>query len=230
MKKLDWKGVGQFLAVCVTLGTTIIGAFKKAKVGIEAMGWLICEEGKAILEKACADIASAYLASDAYKATLPKPEVKALTATLNLATTPRLPFAGAVVEKHTGVGTVTIEKREDGQLYIDGKKVILHLSERQLGGKWLKGHELRTELDGKLVLNATVLDFLEDHPEFIPDDWKRDEQGNTRFVYFWGTIYRDTDSDLCVRCLYWSGGRWQLNFNWLGNGWRGRNPAACLAS
>lgn len=230
MHKLDWRGVGQFLAVCVKLGTTIIGAFKKAKVGIEVMGWLICEEGKTILEKVCAEIAESYLASDAYKATLPKPEVKALTAILDLATTPRLPFAGATVEKHTGTGTVTIEKRADGELYIDGKKVVLHLSERQLGGKWLKGHELRTELDGKLVLNATVLDFLEDHPEFIPDDWKKDEQGNTRYVFFWGTVYRNADGNLCVRCLYWRDGQWQFNYLWLGGAWGGDRPAACLAS
>lgn len=230
MYKLDWRGVGQFLAVCVTLGTTIIGAFKKAKVGIEVMGWLICEEGKAILEKSCAEIAAAYLASDAHKATLPKPEVKVLTATLDLATTPRPPFAGAAVEKHTGQGTVTIEKRADGQLYIDGKKVILHLSGSQLGGKSPKGHELRTELDGKLVLNATILDFLEDHREFIPDDWKKGEQGNTRFVYFWGTVYRRAGGNLYVLYLFWDGQRWRFGYQWLYSDWRGSCPAACLVS
>ncbi len=229
MKKLDWKGVGQFLALFVQLVTAIVATFKQAKVGIEIIEWLV-GEGKAVLEQVCIQAADAYLQSPTYKATLPKPEVKVLTATLNLATTPRLPFAGATVEKHTGEGTVTIEKRADGQLYIDGKKVVLHLSERQFGGKWLKGHELRTELDGKPVLNATILDFLEDHQEFITDDWKQDEQGNTRYVYFWGTVYRSAGGDLYVRCLYWDGGQWQFDFHWLDDAWFGHNPAACLAS
>ncbi len=230
MHKLDWKGVGQFMAVCIVIGTVIKETFKKAQVTIEVMGWLASEEGKGALEGVCLTIAAIYKESSVYKATLPKPEVKALSATLNLATIPRLPFAGAVVDKHTGVGTVTIEKRADGQLYIDGKKVVLHLSERQLGGKWLKGHELRTELDGKPVLNATVLDFLEDHPDFIPDDWKQDGQGNTRFVYFWGTIYRDAGGHLYVRYLCWLVGQWRFSYDWLDVDWGGRRPAACLAS
>lgn len=69
MNKLDWKGVGQFLAVCIKLCTAIIEVFKEAKVGIEIMGWLI-EEGKDALRLACRNLAEAYRESLPKKHTL----------------------------------------------------------------------------------------------------------------------------------------------------------------
>lgn len=224
MKKIkDWDQAGSMLAGIMDIWNFCRDHLKKLNITPDILEWLKTKTGQAALEEGIQAVANAFQASR------PAPP-KALIATLVLATTPRLPFAGATVEKHMGTGTVTIEKRADGQLYIDGKKVVLHLSERQLGGKWLKGHELRTELENKLVLNATILDFLEDHREFIPDDWKKDEQGNIRYVFFWGTFYRNADDPLYVRYLYWGGGPWQFGYCWLDFGWYGNDPAACLAS
>ena len=151
------------------------------------------------------------------------------TIAVNLAATPKLPFNGAEVEQHIGEGWAIVEKRVDG-LYVNGRKVILHLSKRQQNGKSLKGHDLREELTGKPVLNANILDALADNPHLIPEDWKKNEQGNTRYIFFWGTIYRRADGDLCVRYLYFNDGTWYRNYYWLDDDWHGINPAALLAS
>lgn len=65
MNKLDWKGVGQFIAVCVKLSTLIIGVFKRRRVGIEIMEWLQ-GEGSTTLEKACDRMADDYFTADAW--------------------------------------------------------------------------------------------------------------------------------------------------------------------
>jgi len=228
MKKIkDWDQAGSMLAGVMDIWNFCRDLLKKLNVTPDILGWLKTKKGQAALEEGVQVVVNAFQAS---RPTLPKPDPKVLKTTLDIGKQPRLPFAGATVEKHTGTGTVTIEKRADGQLYIDGKKVVLHLSERQLGGKWLKGHELRTELDNKPVLNATILDFLQDHPEYIPDDLKQDEQGKTRYIFFWGTIYRNAGGNLYVRYLCWLGGQWQFLYGWLDGGWLGGGPAACLAS
>ena len=147
------------------------------------------------------------------------------TIAVDLESSPRLPFAGAEVEQHTGVGGAIFQKRADG-LYRNGRKVVLRLSERQMNGKSLKGYELRDELTGKPVLNANELDALYDNPHLLPEDWKKDEKGNIRFIFFWGTIYRNSDGHLFVRYIFFSDGAWQRYYFWLGVGWDGRFPAA----
>lgn len=163
---------------------------------------------------------------------LPEPLWKKVSDTainVNLCFSPKLPFEGAKVEKHEGKGWVPVEKRQDG-LYVEGRKVILHLSRSQQNGKWLKGYKLRDELTGKPVLNANILDALYENTHLIPEEWKRDENGNTRYIYFWGTIYSDRVGSLWVRCLYLGGGAWDRDCGWLDGAWRGYGPAAVLAS
>lgn len=151
------------------------------------------------------------------------------TIAVNLAASPRLPFNGAEVESHIGEGWVIVEKRAD-RLYLNGRKFVLHLSRRQQNGKSLKGYELREELTGKPVLNANLLDALTDNPHLIPEDWKKDEDGNIRYIFFWATIYRDSSGDLCVRYLYFLDGTWRRRYDWLDDGWFGGDPAVLLAS
>ena len=143
---------------------------------------------------------------------------------VNLDATPNLPFNGAKVEFHQGGGWVKVEKRADG-LYIGDKKVTLHLSKKQLNGKTIRGHELREELSGKPVLNSNILDALMEHPEFIPEEWKKDAKGNTIYIFFWGTIFRDAGGNLYVRYLYWFDGGWYWYYRWLDVDWYG-GPAA----
>ncbi|MEX2090624.1 MAG: hypothetical protein WD989_00625 [Candidatus Paceibacterota bacterium] len=155
---------------------------------------------------------------------------------VNLPAAPSLPFKGATVEQHIGDGVAFIEPRPDGLwMSIGGtmsfRKIVLHLSERQMNGKYLKGYKLREELSGKPVLNANVLDALAENIDLIPEDWKRDEKGNIRFIFFWGTIYRNPDTDyLYVRYLYFNDGTWLRDYGWLDLDWLALDPAALLAS
>lgn len=78
-------------------------------------------------------------------------------------------------------------------------------------------------LKGKIILNANVLDYLLAHPELIPESWKG------KLVFFWGTIYRFANGELCVRCLKWDGSRWGWYYCWLDDSFHFCYPAA-LAS
>ena len=149
------------------------------------------------------------------------------TIAVDLESSPKLPSKDFEVESHVGIGGAIVQKRDDG-LYVDNLKVILHLSERQQGGKHLKGYELREELTGKPVLNANVLDALYENPYLIPESWKKDENGKIRYIFFWGTIFRHRVGSLNVRYLDFSG-RWQWDWHWLGHDWRSDYPAAVLA-
>ena len=121
-------------------------------------------------------------------------------------------------------GWEVIEHRKMGQLVWNPEKVKPYLSENQKDGKMIKGHELRKELESQPVLNVCVLDYLLANPHLIPDEWKR------KRTYFWGTVYRDTYGYLCVRCLYWHGGRWRWRCSRLVNNWNFSGPSALLAS
>jgi hypothetical protein len=46
----------------------------------------------------------------------------------------------------------------------------------------------------------------------------------------WGTIYRNSDSDLFVRGLNWNVFEWHWHYRWLDTVWFDHNPAAVLAS
>jgi len=151
------------------------------------------------------------------------------TIVVNLTVAPKLPFNGAEVEDHVGEGWAVVEKRPDG-LYVNGRKVVLYLSKRQMNDKSSKGYDLREELTGKPVLNANLLDALADNTHLIPEDWKKDERGDIRYIFFWATVYRHSDGYQCVRCLYFSDDEWHRSYIWLGTGFSGGYPAALLAS
>lgn len=133
-------------------------------------------------------------------------------------------------EPFTPSGWKVEEHKKGGQFAFDPAKIKLYLSPNQQDGEVIGGNELRKEMASEPVLNANVLDYLLAHPELIPEDWKKDEQGKTRYVFFWGTIYRYSSGYLCVRSLYWGGGSWGWSGRWLDGGWRGVDPAAVLAS
>ena len=121
-------------------------------------------------------------------------------------------------------GWGVVEHQKGGQFEWDPANVSLYLSPNQRDGKVIKGDKLREELKGEPVCNANLLDYLLVNPQLIPDEWK------SKAVFFWGTIYRRSDGRLCVRDLYWDGGRWLSDFYWLEFDWYGSNPAAVLAN
>lgn len=130
---------------------------------------------------------------------------------------PLIPYENWTVEEHI----------KNGKIEWNPKKVSLYISEKQKSG-YINGHALRKEI--KNPLNANVLDYLLNNLHLIPEEWKADEKGQTRYIYFWDTIYRDSGDNLFVRCLYWVEGRWLASYGWLDGQWDGRCPALLLAS
>ncbi len=116
------------------------------------------------------------------------------------------------------------EHKKGGEFTFDASQVKLHSDPGQQNGKYIQGHKLRKRLKNVPVMNAVLLDWYLANPQYIPDEWKG------KFVFFWGTIYRDRSGDLYVRCLCWSGDRWSWSSRWLGDGWRSDDSAAVLAS
>ena len=80
--------------------------------------------------------------------------------------------------------------------YSDIKKV-LYLTHKQKRGDETTSQEILDILKNKNVANACVIDWLNKNRDEIPEEW----EGVGR-IYFWGTIYYDTeDGDLSVRCM-----------------------------
>lgn len=116
-----------------------------------------------------------------------------------------------------------------GQVEFDPAKIRLHLDPAQKSGR-IVGNSLKTKLADLPVLGAQALEYCLANPSQIPESWKFDEQGNARYICFWGTVYRRSVGRACVRCLCWFGGQWDWRCDWLGSGFDVQGPAAVLAS
>jgi hypothetical protein len=120
------------------------------------------------------------------------------------------------------------EHRKSGRWTWNASQVILFLSEFQKNGKEIQGQDLlHGELVSKPRINANVLDFLLKNPRLIPGEWKKDEQGGSCCIFFWGTIYYDSMDNLFVRCLYLNDGEWRGSYSYLENS-RGNDDLAAL--
>jgi len=129
-------------------------------------------------------------------------------------------------------GLMVEEHHKGGRFKWDASKVALYLSERQHLGNKIDGNQLHDEIRGQPVYNENLLDYLLKNPQLFPAKWKKDEEGNVPFIFFWGTIYRDRCDHLCVRCLYWDDDRGcpGSGFDWLDDYWRERGSAAVRTS
>jgi len=106
----------------------------------------------------------------------------------------------------------------------DLSQIKLWLSQEQQDGT-IVGNELRKQLKNQPVQNASVLDYLlkKENQHLIPESWKG------KAAFFWGTIYRDSDGNLVVRCVDWYGGEWHWDYDWLDGHWSVGDPAAVSA-
>ncbi len=136
---------------------------------------------------------------------------------------------GCIIVEHDKQGNLTL-KREGDNLLVNGRKIEFYLSEDQQKGHSISGYKLQKELAMKPVLNSNLLDGLLANPELIPESYKKDADGETRLIYFWGTVYRTSSGFLCVRYLYWGNGEWRWSNRWVGGDWFYNQPAALLAS
>jgi len=89
--------------------------------------------------------------------------------------TPNVPsglyLTGEGIE-HRKMGKITLEKREDGKLYANGKEVVRHLSPNQKNSNVIQGYKAPQGTEDMQVLNACILDALRAQPQLIPDEWE----------------------------------------------------------
>ncbi len=230
---LDWHLLGQLYAHRNALENLIRDTYKDMGIGIGLLSWLLDENGgRPHLVERLKELGQKFRAATEEKPAerirvRKKRHGRATLIEVNLDAPPMLPFEGAKVDSIVGTGTrtgwVEVERRGKN-LYINKKKVVLYLSERQQNGQAIRGHELREELTGKPVLHPNILGALFEHPHLIPEVWKG------KLVYFWAVIFSDRDGGLYVRYLYGDGASWSSGDRWLDGGWGGRGPAASLAS
>lgn len=114
--------------------------------------------------------------------------------------------------------------QKGGQFEWNPRKIKLYLTNKQQNGKHVSGYFIHKELIDMPVINANVLDYLLANPNLIPDNWK------DKYIFFWGTIYRNLGGNLCVRYLKWFGDKCGSNFHWFSLSWYDNDPAALLAS
>ena len=109
-------------------------------------------------------------------------------------------------------------KLKAGQIFAN-----LHLEEGQKTGT-MNGDSLRLALEGKLVLTAHCMDFVlrPENQHLIPDELKG------KYIPFWGSIYRDSNGDACVRFLFWDGGCWDWRGGWIDHDFDARGPGPLL--
>lgn len=151
---------------------------------------------------------------------LGRAEIKPVEYLVDLDADPFVPAGWSVAKNDDG----TPCHIKGGRFKYDSTKVKLYLSKRQQNGKAIVGNDLHKELNGQPVYNANLLDFYLKNPHLIPEKWEG------KAVFFWGTIFRYSGDDLCVRYLYWYCGGWYWGCRWLGSEFDGGYPAAVSAS
>jgi hypothetical protein len=137
---------------------------------------------------------------------------------IDTTSTPKIPsWLKSIEENDTSLGTIEWDK--------ESYKDSLFLSPEQIAKKSIKGEDLLTLIKKEKipVLNSNVLDYLLEHKDEIPEEWKG------KRIYFWGTIFRRSGGDRDVRYLAWDGSDWDDHSRWLGHDWDDHEPAVRLA-
>jgi len=223
--KNEWKPLGLLMSKVQDLYTTVRDTLGGMGIGMDIIPWLAGDGKKSLVEKLKA-LGTEFKNTQRIRLTGNKNLIW-----VNLDAPLKLPFDGAEPkpDQNAPSGWVKVERRKTG-LYVDDKKIVLHLDEGQKDGKVMVGTKLAEALTGKSVEHPNILDALMEHTHLIPDEFKQDGQGRTICIFFWAVKFRDRDGDLCVRYLYWDDGAWRSHYDWLGSFWGDRNPAAVRAS
>lgn len=94
-------------------------------------------------------------------------------------------------------------------------------------GEVIKGHEYlkRLKASGEPLLDVRAMEELikPENQHLIPEEWKKG------YTYFFGTIFSNSDGNLCVPYLRWVGDGWHWVDRWLYADWLDDDFAASLA-
>ncbi len=203
MNKLDWKGVGQFVAVLVQVWSLIKEVVVETKVGLEILGWIV-GDGREWFKRFLGELVAEY------KKSLPsEPEEDHVIDFDSKAVCPEgLKVASADWQ---------IESRVRGFHKPEDIQISLGISILPTGTLTLnRGYEVCKQLRAlrAQVLGPQLLDFYLKHPNLVPEEVKTGD-----WVCFWGTVYEGESRNVYVRCLRWDGtslvqGRFRLGDLW----------------
>lgn len=102
---------------------------------------------------------------------------------------------------------------KDGETHIKGEEKLKRLKESK-----------------NIRLDADIFLALWENQYLIPESWKEKVGGNTRYIFFDGTVLRSSDGRRYVLYLCWDGGAWYWYVRWLGIDWNAGGPSAVLVS
>lgn len=95
------------------------------------------------------------------------------------------------------------------------------VEEHQKGGQFeWDPAQINLDLAVGADLNANVLDSLLAHKKCIPEEYKG------KYIFFRGTTYRNSNDQLCFRCLCWFDDDWRWGDGRPDEGWVNSSPAA----
>jgi hypothetical protein len=126
----------------------------------------------------------------------------------------------------------TIEEQDERSLVlneIDLSKISLETILKEKG-KVVNGEEKLKRLKESNVirLDAQVFQTLWENKHLIPEAWKEKINGNMKYIFFNGTILRNSNGGRYVLCLYWNIGEWFWGCYWLACDRFVNNPSAVL--
>ncbi|HMP67385.1 MAG TPA: hypothetical protein PKA60_01375 [Candidatus Paceibacterota bacterium] len=88
----------------------------------------------------------------------------------------------------------------------------------------------RLKMDGRIRLDAKMSQTFWEDQSLIPESWKEKINGNTRCIFFDGTILRNPFGNSCVLYLYWGNGQWYWGYYLVGlRGFYDNHLSAVLA-
>ena len=116
--------------------------------------------------------------------------------------------------------TVSIKKRTRSESLTELDLTNVHLVTMLKDSECLIiGYEKikRLRASGYIRLDADVFFTLWENKALIPELWKEEVNGNIRHIYFDGTDIQYSVGGHYVLYLFWKGGVWNWNVNWLGH-------------
>lgn len=88
----------------------------------------------------------------------------------------------------------------------------------------------RLKASGQVRLGGKAFMACWNNRRLLPESWKKDESGNTRYITFDGLTLQNPSGYRYVLCLYWDGSEWHWDYHWLDNDFSTHGRSAVIAS
>ena len=88
----------------------------------------------------------------------------------------------------------------------------------------------RLKTSGYIRLDADIFITLWENQHLIPDAWKDKVKGDTKFIFFEGTVLKGLDGNRFVLYMYWLDGAWSYGVSWLDDDWDYDDLSAVIAA